>query len=58
MSSKKKNKKIRKTINKRKRNERETRKRNERNEKWEIRKTIKRQKIKNLTNKLLIILKK
>ena len=50
MSSKKNNKKIRKTINKRKRNERETRKGNERNEKLEIRKIIKRQKIKNLTN--------
>ena len=50
MSSKIKNKKIRKAINKRKRNERETRKGNKRNEKWEIRKTIKRQKTKILTN--------
>ena len=45
MSSKiKKNKKIRKTINKRKKNQRETRNGNKRNEKWEIRKRIKRQK--------------
>ena len=41
-----KNKKI---IKKRKRNEREIRKRNERNAKWEMRKIIKRQKVKNLT---------
>ena len=51
MSSKiKKNKKIRKAINKRRRNEREIGKRNEKNEKWEMRKIIKRQHIKNFTN--------
>ena len=44
MSSKIKNKKIRKTINKRKGNERGTRNGNERNEKLGIRKRIIRQK--------------